>query len=204
MNGLERCRECAVSGVLVSEGEQMRTLIAICSAALITALVAGCVNSPNRIAQKSPEELASKATVTGTKFDSSYTIRSSLIDNGFARFFLRSWVDKSTGRVDSHQIYVHVAYTGDWIFYSRATAVGGQSIGVTQIDRDVSCSSGNCYLSEDFGIGVSGDFLQDHINAPLELRISSKNGGGGHVLHLPASYINGHMIAVENAQRAVN
>lgn len=118
------------------------------------------------------------------------------------RFFIRSWIDKTTRRA-THQLYVVNYYGGGgWEFWQSARGEDSRPLAFTQISQDVlSCGSYGCSHSEHFGIDLSDALLKQRRATGFALKIYSKAGSTA-VLQLTADQIDVQLRAVADLQPA--
>lgn len=96
-------------------------------------------------------------------------------------WFLRSWMDRNTGRIH-HQAYIAIAYESNgWRFYNRVNDDSARSLDFVSIYRDViSCSgrSGICSYDETFGATVPDEALRQAVSQGRSycVRASARDG----------------------------
>ena len=152
-----------------------------------------------RVALKTPEQIAADVEVRGTKFDKAITYIGSAVTNGDgAIYFLRSW--KLQGEpVTKHQLYVTIIYTAQTsYFYTNAANDNADSMDVVRIDSEVKkCySSSGCIFNETVGVNIDHDYLTGRQGQGFEIRLTSRNGSGAQFLKVPPNYIKGHLMAI--------
>lgn len=179
---------------------------------LIVAVVAsvgliGCTGaknySPNEIANLvkiESSEFDDKATIVGPKIQTTHS--EGLLSIYHNDFRLRGWKSKNSNQPTSFQLYIQVEYVrGSWAFFQSASFVGGKTVDLTKIKRDVSsCSSGSgCIYSEIVGLEVKVPFLEKQKSSGFRVRLNSKSGATT-VLEVPANYIQGYLSAFARAK----
>lgn len=175
----------------------MQRMIVLFACAL---LLGGCVTTTSEpkedISTLPVEELASRVTENGTKFDTFITYRS-IRDyfDGASYYRLRSWKYKDRP-IKDHQLYVSIFYFDDWIYYDTAADDNAQTIKVTLIDRKVLSCSSSCSFRESVGIDVGLKYLLSKQDTGFEIRLTSRKGTGAVIVAVPANYIKGHLMAI--------
>ena len=110
--------------------------------------------------------------------------------------FIRSWLEKETGRV-THQLYVNHTYHSDgWKFWSRASDENANDLRFVSIDRDVKVFIGCCLYSEDFGISIAESILDKSKSTGLLIKIYAKSGDQK-ILNISAEQIASQLFAIE-------
>jgi PDZ domain-containing protein len=93
------------------------------------------------------------------------------VPGSFQEWLLRSFVDKRSGEV-THQLYVHVGYTGLRRRYETATDDHATPLRFFPIERQRgACSYGNCDYEEDFGLGLSDTTLRERAGAGFQVKV---------------------------------
>ncbi|MHA1739430.1 MAG: hypothetical protein ACTSWD_12645 [Candidatus Heimdallarchaeota archaeon] len=114
------------------------------------------------------------------------------------KYFIRSFINKQNKNT-KHQIYVRYSYEGDWHFYYRANAKGGDAVKFIEIGRDVDCrSSSSCTYYETFGAIIPQEFLKDNISG-FSIKFSAKSGDS-FVVKISSFQINEQLEAIESIQ----
>lgn len=141
---------------------------------IILILMSGCI-TPASLTRTEVEVIDDpfSATIDYLGISSGSHTEGGLFDATTYRHFLRSWKDRESGDV-SHQLYVVIEYGGNWRFYERTTMVGGDTVEVLVIDRDVISCMTSCSYSEIIGIMIPEQILE--VRADLPLKIYSKSG----------------------------
>ena len=122
------------------------------------------------------------------------TIEGSLIN----KYFIRSFINKQTKEA-KHQIYVRYSYKGDWHFYYRANAKGGDFVEFIEIGRDVDCRSSNsCTYYETFGATIPKEYLNNN-RSGFSIKFSAKSGDS-FVVKISSFQINEQLKAIESIQ----
>lgn len=165
-----------------------------------TVILTSCINEPRMFGKAastvSVAEIRDATTVEKTVFDSKAKIRGEssrmyVWAEGGLEWLLRSWVEE--GAVPSHQLYVDIDYTGEgWRFYRTAETTEAQSVQLTDINSDVSCSLNGCHYYETVGVNISHDFLLSRRDTGFTIRLSSKSGHS-FVVTIPGNYTKGYI-----------
>lgn len=110
-------------------------------------------------------------------------------------YLIRAWSKTSdfTGPARA-QLYVTARFD-DWAFLDRAHS-NGRRVSLTEIDRDVSCASRRCTVSETVGINLTMTQLEGLAAEPLfSVKISGRRGAL--VLDVPGDYFGGVLKAIK-------
>jgi septal ring-binding cell division protein DamX len=173
---------------------------------LIYLLISGCaVNYAN----KSPQEVAS--AVVASKSEQSQRISFSgpqiLKEDSLGRritdhlrYQLMGWFDQEYDTL-SNQLQVNIWYEANsWRDYQAAHFGNGSPLPVKKIRTKLNCmgngSQTPCAREETIGIELEAPFLNRHVDKGFTLHISAKEGHE-HIVHVPASYIQGYLMAME-------
>jgi hypothetical protein len=158
---------------------------------------------PEIARRKQGEALASRVEVNDDKFEKAVRFlgRPSQHDSplyGIAdtnTYRLRSWLDRNTGAM-THQLYVSHFYSGEWIFWHRASDDQANTLEFVSIARNViSCRSG-CSYSEAFGVTIPHRTLERARNTGLSIKFFARTGREK-VIHLSSDDINAQLFAME-------
>ena len=145
-------------------------------AALIALAVVAC--APPRAAQPQQQQsieieddqFSQQATFVGTEQTDNQ------IRGTFKDWFIRSFVDKRSGEV-SHQLYVHVRYSGDRRRYELATDDHATSLPLARIERiREGCSHGDCDYEEDFALGLRDPVLRERAGTGFQVKVVAHSG----------------------------
>ncbi len=145
------------------------------SAALIALAVVACAP---RAAQQQQQQAIQ---IEDDKFSPEATfIGIQVIDNPgsgtFKEWFIRSFVNKQSGDI-THQLYVHVGYTGDRRRYEAATDDHATPLPFARIERDRgACKYGNCDYDEDFGLGLRDTVLRERAGTGFQVKVVAHSG----------------------------
>jgi hypothetical protein len=121
--------------------------------------------------------------------------------NPYNRYFLRSWVNKTSGEVN-HQLYVSDYYSGSWAFWTQANSQDAQPLEFVSISRDVvDCgSSVGCLYSEHLGVTIPDTTLKAHQNS-FAVKFYAKTGKEM-VITLTSLQIRQQLKAIDDFQAA--
>lgn len=142
---------------------------------LLFALLSGCAPTIRTSILIENDEYKPTITILGPE---------QIIDCNFGKsicsyYMLRTVIDKKSGQY-SHQLYVSVAYFGDWAFFERAYLLGGKELQFAEIERRViDCESETCKMRETFGATIPPEITK----SGFSVRFFSKNGEGISVVY---------------------
>jgi hypothetical protein len=182
--------------------------------ALFAASICGCGTGQPPAEQVSPDAYAAAVKTENSQFEKSINYQGSRIRlkrdclfglanqdrdtcNETDSYLIRGWKDRSTGYLNN-QLYVDVYYMGPLRSYEMASFQGGEQGQFTRIDlKLIGCyqTNGKCDYTEDFGVGLSTQFLQDHVQSGFAVQASAKDGTKT-VFIVPPSYVQGYLNAV--------
>lgn len=139
----------------------------------LVTLMSGCVTTnsehPNQISSVEDDQFSKAITINGAR------LYINPFGGTFRSWFIRSWVNKSTGNL-SHQLYVVLRYIGSWNFFSWASDDTAKSLNVQKIDSQIGNCMGGCNFEEIVGIDLDDETLRSRVNSGYSIKLSAKSG----------------------------
>lgn len=189
----------------------MASRIIICIIAV--SMFAGCATKS--IFELSVDELANSVIIDQSDFRETIVIRSINITQQRSQgsvlfvpqfdnenYFLRSIINRQSGELIAHQIYVSVSYRGDWRVYRSANILGGEILDFTQIDSNViSCADSEltgCRISEDFAVNLTQMQFTNATQHGLTFRANTRYSDRFNDYTLPASLFQAQAQVISN------
>lgn len=90
-------------------------------------------------------------------------------------WFLRSWVDKTTGAATT-QLYLSISYMGSWNFFVRASDIKTNPLEVVKISSNVNSCQAICSYSETIGVTLDPAVLSKFQEQGYPIKIYGKSG----------------------------
>ncbi len=95
---------------------------------------------------------------------------------GWCRWSIRSWMDKTTHRVEN-QLYTEFFYHGEWKTFWAAADDHADDLPVTKIDSSVGdCDRFGCSLSEIIGVELNNKIYQERLQHGYPIKLSARDG----------------------------
>lgn len=169
---------------------------------LLTAI--GCASPP--INANDPAQVGRNILVEHDDFQkvTTYTGPNCAADQSNHVLLIRAF--KTRSETVAFQVYLSDTYTYEqlrggsgWKFYSMAHDNDGNSLPTDVISRHVNwCGRNVCEYLEIVGVRITRQYLEDHANRGLSMKIS---GAGGHsIATVPAAYIQAFLRRVPDIQ----
>jgi hypothetical protein len=160
-------------------------LTAIASAFLLTA----CVTTRPTINLNDPQAMRGAIEIKRDEFKKITNFTGPNATAGYGDLaIIHAWKYDTTGDMD-YQIYIRDLYDqGTWRNYFTAFDSNGKQLKIRQISRDVlSCSRSYCSFWEHIGIDVTREYLEQHRNSGIRLKLSGQVGE--EIFYFPGAYI---------------
>lgn len=146
------------------------------------------------------DEFESSIRLTGKENLLGAAPRSGDIDRKFSTYLLRSWIDKKTGS-ETHQLYVSHYYSGEWIFWHRASAADVGPLEFVSISRKViTCGRYlGCSYVEVMGATIQNEILVKSVASGLRIKFFARTGEEM-VVTVPADQIAAQIAAINKSK----